>query len=500
MPGKLTENPTNAPHTLQEGATHREVTLHPQNLGPVAKRSGKGWLVFLLIVVASVAGVFAWRSTHKPQTASAAQTGAPGGGRKTRRGVGGGGGGGPVPVVVATALRQDLPVYMDGLGTVAAFNTVTVKSRVDGQLVQVNFKEGQDVQQGQLLAVIDPRPFDVALSQAQANLDRDKSQLTDATLNLQRYQQLVKEGVISQQQNDTQTALVGQLTGSISADQAQIDNAKLQMTYSRITAPISGRVGLRLVDQGNIVHASDPSGLLVITQVEPIAVMFTLPEDALGVVASGMKARPLPVKAMSRDLGTELASGVLETMDNQIDQTTGTIRLKAVFANKDRTLWPNQFVNARLMVDTKKGAITIPSAAIQTGAQGTFVYVVKSDKTVDVRPISVGITQGNIVSVDKGLAAGDQVVTDGQERLRPGAQVDARTTGNTPVDTQGGGPRGRRPGPQDNPTAGAPPAGPDASGAQRGGRAGGQQGTGQQGGQRGGGQGSRQGRGQGRPQ
>jgi multidrug efflux system membrane fusion protein len=488
MPEKLTETPMHAPQSFREGATHREVNLHPDDPGPATKRSGKGWIILLLVVAASVGGVFVWRSMHKTQTAAAAQTGAAPGGAARRAG-GGGGGGGPVPVVVATAARQDLPVYLDGLGTVTAFNTVTMKSRVDGQLVQVNFKEGQDVEQGQLLAVIDPRPFEVALSQSQANLAKDQSQLADATLNLTRFEQLAKEGVIAQQQDDTQHALVGQLQGSISADQAQIDNAKLQLAYSRIVAPISGRVGLRLVDQGNIVHASDANGLLVITQIEPIAVLFTLPEDSLPVVAKGMKERSLPVKALSRDAGTELASGTLETMDNQIDQTTGTIRLKAVFPNKDHALWPNQFVNARLMVDVKKDATIIPAAAVQSGAQGTFVYAVKSDKTVDVRPVSVGITQGTIVSIDKGLVAGDQVVTEGQERLRAGAQVDARATGNTP-DAQAAPGGGRRA------QGGGQSAAPSATGSAS---PGGQQ----QGGQRGGGQGGgkRQGRGgQARPQ
>ena len=421
MHEKLTEAPV---RNSTDVAIHPGLTPRQNQDGPVRKRKFGGGMIFLLVLAACVAGVFAWRATHKPATASA-QTGRDAAARR------------PVPVAVATAVTRNLPVYLDGLGTVTAFNTVTVKSRVDGQLAQVLFKEGQDVKEGQLLAVIDTRPFDVALSQAQANFSRDQSQLGDATLNAQRFQQLAQQGVIAQQQSDTQHALVGQLQGSIRADQAQIDSAKLQLTYSHITAPISGRVGLRLVDQGNIVHASDPNGLLVITQMEPISVIFTLPEDTLPAVAKRMHEGTLPVTAMSRDGSTEIAKGTLQTMDNQIDQSTGTIKMKAVFDNKDRALWPNQFVNARLLLDVKKDAITIPAAAVQTGSQGTFVYVVKGDKTVEVRPISIGLTEGNIVAVDKGLTPGEQVVTDGQEGLRSGSVVEPR------ADARQGGGAGR---------------------------------------------------------
>jgi multidrug efflux system membrane fusion protein len=237
------------------------------------------------------------------------------------------------------------------------------------------------------------------------------------------------------------------LEGSVQADQAQIDSAKLNLTYSRITSPIDGRVGLRLVDPGNIVHATDPNGLLVITQLEPISVVFTLPEDNLPSVVARMRGGELPVKAMTRDLSSELAGGMLQTIDNEIDQTTGTFRLKAVFDNKNRALWPNQFVNARLLLDTQQNAIVIPAAAIQNGSQGTFVYVVKDDKTVDVRPVTVGVTEGNIASISKGLSAGEMVVTDGQDRLQAGVTVDAHTdarggaapgNGNRPAGQQGG--------------------------------------------------------------
>jgi len=336
----------------------------------------------------------------------------------------------PVPVGVANAQLRDMPVYLSGLGTVTAFNTVSVKSRVDGELMQVDFKEGQYVNKGDLLLVIDPRPYEVALAQAQAMLFRDQAQLKDAQINLERYEGLLKDGVIPQQQLDTQKALVNQLEGSVRADQAQIDNQKLQIVYCRITAPISGRIGLRLIDPGNIVHAADQNPLLVITQVQPIAVIFTLPEDNLPTVARHMKDGTLEVDAYSRDDQTKLASGTLLTIDNQIDQTTGTGRLKAVFDNKDNVLWPNQFVNARLLLETKKNATVIPAAAIQRGPQGTFVYAVKPDKTVEVRPVTVALTEANLSTIAQGIAPGDMVVTDGQDKLQAGSRVEVRSGGN----------------------------------------------------------------------
>src|SRR5246500_1300181 len=266
-----------------------------------------------------------------------------------------------VQVAVATAERRDFPVYLSGLGNVQAWNTVSLKSRVDGQIVEIAFKEGQFVKQGDLLLVIDPRPYQVQLEQAQAALARDQAQLKNAQLDYDRYQGLVKDGVIPQQKFDTQRALVNQLQGTVQTDQAAIDTAKLQLVYTRITSPVSGRIGLRLVDIGNMVHATDTNALLVITQLQPIAVVFTLPEDVLPTVAQHMRGGALTVEAYSRDDATKIATGKLLTIDNQIDQTTGTGKLKAVFENTDNALWPNQFVNAHLLLETRKEATGIPS-------------------------------------------------------------------------------------------------------------------------------------------
>jgi multidrug efflux system membrane fusion protein len=335
-----------------------------------------------------------------------------------------------VPVGVATAERRDVPVYLKGLGSVTASNTVSVKSRVDGQLAQVNFKEGQNVNKGDLLAIIDPRPFQVALDQAQANLFRDQAQLRDAQLNYERFKSLLGEsGAVSQQQVDTQKAAADQLEGAVRADQAQIDNAKLNLVYSHITAPISGRIGLRLVDVGNMVHAADTNPLLVITQLQPIAVLFTLPEDSLQNVSRHMRQGTLAVEAYSRDDQTRLATGTLLTIDNQIDQTTGTGRLKAVFDNTDSVLWPNQFVNVRLLLETNKGSTVIPSVAVQNGPQGSYVFVVKPDKTVEVRPATVSFAQNNVASIASGISPGDVVVVDGQDKLQAGSKVDPHASG-----------------------------------------------------------------------
>ena len=305
-----------------------------------------------------------------------------------------------------------MPVYLDGLGSVQAFNTVTIKTRIDGEVTQVAFREGQDVKKGELLIVIDPRPYQVALEQAQATMYRDQSQLTIAKRNVDRYSELFKEGVVSQQDLDTQQSAEGNLEGMVRGDQAAIDNAKLNLAYTHITAPFDGRVGLRLVDPGNMVHASDTTGMLVLTQMHPIAVIFTIPEDNLPPVLKRLHQGGMTVDVFSRDNRNHLSTGSLLTVNNQIDQTTGTVRLKAVFDNNDSMLWPNQFVNARLLLDVKKNATVVPSAAVQRGAEGTYAFVVKADNTVEIRQVKVGVTEGNL---DRGQS-GPQSGREGRDR------------------------------------------------------------------------------------
>lgn len=334
----------------------------------------------------------------------------------------------PIQVTVASAQKEDLPIYLTGLGSIQAYYTVSVKSRVDGQLVDVRFKEGQFVKKGELLAVIDPRPYQVALEQAQAQLFKDQASLRDARLNYQRYKDLLQNsGAMSQQQVDTQQATVDQLDGTVRNDQATVDNAKLNLVYCHITAPVSGRIGLRLVDPGNIVHASDTNPMLVITELQPITAIFTLPEDQLPEVAQHMRNGPLEVDAYSRDDLTKLTTGKLLTIDNEIDQTTGTGRLKAVFENKESALWPNQFVNVHLLLETKKNVTVVPSVAVQRGPQGDYVYVMKPDKTVEVRPVTVAATQGNLSQIANGLSPSEMVVTDGQDKLQQGSKVEPHT-------------------------------------------------------------------------
>jgi multidrug efflux system membrane fusion protein len=339
-----------------------------------------------------------------------------------------------VPVVAAAVKRGDFRVYLNGLGSVVPFQTVTLKSRVDGELMEVFFREGQMVNRGDMLITIDPRPFEVQLTQAEGTMARDEALLKNAQADLVRYRDLSQRNLIAKQQLDTQEALVRQYEGSLKSDQGQIDSARLQLTYSRITAPISGRVGLRLVDPGNIVRANDPNGLVVITQVQPITVVFPIPEDSLPQVLDKLnKGEQLTVEAYDREQKRRLAMGVLLTADNQIDPTTGTVRLKAVFPNEQNELYPNQFVNARLLVDVRRGATIIPAPAIQRGPEGTFVYIVKPDRTATVRSVNVGEIQGDEAIIRSGLAPGELVVVDGVERLREGSRLELREPAGRPA-------------------------------------------------------------------
>jgi multidrug efflux system membrane fusion protein len=317
-------------------------------------------------------------------------------------------------------------VWLEGLGNVSAFYTVTVKPLVDGRIDRVAFKEGQHVKKGDTLVQIDPRPYRIQLEAAQASLARDQANLKNAQLNLDRYKTLSDQKLIAVQQMTDQQASVDQLVAQVSADRATIDSAKLNLDYANVTSPIDGVVGVRLVDPGNVVHASDPGGLVVVTQLDPIAVFFTLPEDDLAAVTKAMAAGQLPVDALSRDGDKPLGVGTLSVIDNQINQSTATIRLKAIFPNPESLLWPNQFVKARLRLATRKGATVVPAAVIQHGPQGTFAYVVGADSSAEPREVTVEAIQGDLAVIAKGLSVGEQVVVEGQAQLRKGSKVQAK--------------------------------------------------------------------------
>ena len=331
----------------------------------------------------------------------------------------------PMPVVAAPARKGNIDVYIDALGTVTPANNVVVRTRVDGQLMSVAFREGQNVKAGDLLAQIDPRPFEVMLTQANGQMARDQAQLKNAQVDLERYQTLLSQDSISRQQVDTQAALVRQFQGAVESDKGAVDNARLQITYARIIAPISGRVGLRQVDPGNIVHASDSNGVVTITQVQPVTVIYPVPEDNVPRIVKRMQGtQSVAVDAFDRGGKTRLATGRLLTIDNQIDTTTGTVKVKAEFPNTDSALFPNQFVNVRMVVETHEDATLVPTAAIQRGAPGTFVFLVKEDKTVAVTPVQLGAVSGETTEVNKGLAPGNLVVVDGADKLRDGSSVE----------------------------------------------------------------------------
>ena len=399
------------------------------------------WLVLLIVLCATAAGAY-FLFSAKPEGAQQGE------GKRGQDGMSR-----PVPITGAPVTTGDINVYLSGLGSVTPLNTVTVKSRVDGQLMRVLFREGQIVKPGELLAEIDPRPFQVQLTQAEGQLARDLALLDNARTDLARYQVLLKQDSIAEQQLATQAALVRQYEGAVKTDQGAVDNAKLQLVYSRVTAPLGGRIGLRLVDPGNIVQASDVNGLVVITQLQPIAVIFTLPEDNVPAVMDKLQhGARLVVDAYDRSGQTRLASGYLLTVDNQIDAATGTVKLKAQFANESYKLFPNQFVNVRMLVDVLHGVTRIPTAGVQRGTQGTFAYVIKSDNTVTMRTIKLGPIEGEFAAVESGLTPGEQVVVDGSDKLREGAKVEpiGKDAAAAPVDDarphQGGGKRHREAG------------------------------------------------------
>lgn len=385
-------------------------------IAPRRKRRSFAWLWLLILGGLAYGGFRYYQQTQQKQQAAAAAQAARAGSR-------------PVSVITTPVKLGEVPIYLRGLGSVTPFNTVAVKSRVDGQLIAIHFTEGQFVKQGQLLAEIDPRPFQVQLEQAEGQLARDQAQLNDAKVNLSRYEALWNEKVIALQQLDTQRAAVGQSEGTIESDKAAIDNARLQLTYAKVTAPISGRIGLRQVDAGNIVHAADQNGLVNISQIQPITVLFNIPADNLPPILAKLRSgTKLRVDAYDRDDKNKLATGYLLTVDNQIDQSTGTSRLKALFTNSDNALFPNQFVNCRLLLQTNRNAVIVPAAAIQRGPQGTYVYVAANGKA-SIRPVTLGPAEGDDVSIDKGLQAGEIVVVEGQDKLQDGSKVDTRAPG-----------------------------------------------------------------------
>src|SRR5205809_1689963 len=413
------------------------------------------WILLLIVISAMTYGGYrVWGLSSRQQAADPAPQTEARGGRGGRGGGGRGVGARGAAVVTVTVRKTDMPVYLRALGTVAASNTVTVRSRVDGQLVHVAFREGQFVHQGDLLAEIDRRPFEVQLAQAQGQLARDQALLKDAQVKLERSRLLDSKGLIPKQDLDTAFASVCQYEGAILADQALIASANLQITYSVITPPISGQIGLRLVDEGNIVRAAEPGGLIVITQLEPISVLFSIPEDNLGAVLAALHAgQSLHVEAWDHEDTKQIADGVLLTADNQNEPSTGKSKLKANLENKNNALYPNQFVNVRLLTDVLKGAVVVPAATIQRGSQGSFVYVVRDNQTAEFRPVTLKNTEGNDVALASGLQPGEIVILEGMDKVQDGARVDVQTPGQTnsfaqtndgTVNGRRGGGRGRR--------------------------------------------------------
>jgi len=413
-------SPMNNPEPTQSDTSALQTGAYPTNSGARSRRKLRWVALAVLGVVA--AGAAVWYASRPPADKATAPRGSVEKSARAEAALR------PTPVVATPVRQGTLDLYLFALGTVTPVNAVVVRSRVDGQLMKVAFDEGQMVKAGDLLAQIDPRPFEVQLTLASGQQARDRALLENAKVDLTRYRTLLEQDSISRQQVDTQQSLVSQYEAAVQADQGNIDNAKLQLTYTRVIAPIGGRVGLRQVDPGNIVRASDANGIVVITQLSPIGVVFPIPEDALPRVMKRLRAGDrIPVEAFDRAQKEKLGSGRLLTADNQIDTATGTIKLKAEFPNADGALFANQFVNVRMPVETRANATLVPTAAIQRGAAGTFVYVVKDDKTVSVTPVVVASTQGETTAIDSGVAPGALVVVDGADRLREGAKVEVVT-------------------------------------------------------------------------
>src|SRR5213594_382454 len=395
---------------VTEAASRQQTNHHAQPKPPGRRKSA---IVAAGLVVAALVG---WAVYHRLRSGTTTSAGAAAARGQSL----------PVPVVEGVVSTKDVPIYLDGLGTVQAFNTVTIHTRVDGQLVKVAFTEGQDVNTGDLLAQIDPAPYQAALDQAAAKKAQDEAQLANARVDSRRYADLLKTDGITQQIYATQKALVSQLEATVKADQAAIDSAKVNLDYTTILSPIDGRVGIRQVDAGNIVHASDANGLVVLTQLRPISVVFTLPEQALPKLQQYQNPeKNFTVLAVSRDNTNLLGEGVLALIDNQIDTTTGTIKLKATFANENLRLWPGQFVNTRLLLTTRKNSPVVPASVVQRGPDGAFAFVVQDNQTVTMRPLKVAQIESGMALIDEGLKPGERIVVDGQYKLQPGSHVKA---------------------------------------------------------------------------
>jgi multidrug efflux system membrane fusion protein len=394
---------------------HGQPVQHAPQIPAASSSSSTRW-VLIILGVAVVGGVGFWihhATKSKAATGAAASASAAAAAR-------------PVPVVAATVEQKDVPIYVEGVGSAVPIQQVVVHSQVDGLLQKVMFTEGQTVKQGDVLAQIDPRPFNIQLQNAQAALARDNAQAKEAKLNLARYEEMLKQGIASQQQVDDQRALAAQNLGTVATDQATIEAARLNLDYARIKSPLDGVTGIRQVDPGNLIHQADPNGLVVVTQINPMAVIFSLPQDDFETVQQALAAGEVAVDAFSRDGSTNLGTGKLALIDNQINQATATLRLKAVVPNPDKKLWPNQFVKARVLLRTQTQAIVAPAIAVQRGPQGLFVYVVGPDQTVQPRPVVVQSQQADIAVISKGLAAGEKVVTDGANQLKPGSKVSVK--------------------------------------------------------------------------